>query len=168
MLALNPEFITWHSQDQMILSTLITSLSETILVYVVKCATSHNVWTTLEHMFTAQSRARSMSIHSQLATLCKDIYGHLLSHELRLSHNQPSVDLSVASANFVNKAPPFVVAVVVEIPIPPLLFVDAVASIIKEEGGVVDLTSPLLPIALFAKCVTNQGMWRCNVITDEY
>jgi hypothetical protein len=71
MLALNPEFITWHSQDQMILSTLITSLSETILVYVVKCATSHNVWTTLEHMFTAQSRARSMSIHSQLATLCK-------------------------------------------------------------------------------------------------
>jgi hypothetical protein len=63
------------------------------------------------------------------------------------------------------RAPPFVVAVVVEIPIPPLLFVDAVASIIKEEGGVVDLTSPLLPIALFAKCVTNQGMWRCNVIT---
>ena len=33
----------------------------------------------------------------------EDIYGHLLSHELRLSHNQPSIDLSVASANFVNK-----------------------------------------------------------------
>jgi hypothetical protein len=33
----------------------------------------------------------------------EDIYGHLLSHELRLSHNQPSVDLSNASANFVNK-----------------------------------------------------------------
>jgi hypothetical protein len=129
----------------------------------VKCATSHDVWTTLERMFIAQSRARSMSIHYQLATFYKgdssitdyfhrfthlidtlaaidqplplheslsfllaglgsdydslvtsiqtqinpialeDIYGHLLSHELRLSHNQPSVDLSAASANFVHK-----------------------------------------------------------------
>uniref|UniRef100_A0A2N9H2D3 Reverse transcriptase Ty1/copia-type domain-containing protein n=1 Tax=Fagus sylvatica TaxID=28930 RepID=A0A2N9H2D3_FAGSY len=163
MLALNPEFITWHSQDQMILSALIFFLSKTILAYVVKCATSLDVWTTLEHMFIAQYRARSMSIHYQFTMLCKgdssitdyfhrfthligtlaaiyqplphheplsfllaglgsdydslvtsiqtqlnpialeDIYGHLLSHEFRLSHNQPSVDLSVASANFVNK-----------------------------------------------------------------
>jgi hypothetical protein len=147
----------------MILSALISSISETILAYVVKCATSHDVWTTLERMFISQSRARSMSIHYQLATLRKgdssisdyfhrfthlvdtlaaiaqplplheslsfllaglgsdydslvtsvqtqinpisleDIYGHLLSHELRLSHNQPSVDLSVASAHFVHK-----------------------------------------------------------------
>ena len=160
---LNPEYIIWHSQDQMILSALISSISETILAYVVKCATSHDVWTTLERMFISQSQARSMSIHYQLATLRKgdssisdyfhqfthlvdtlvaiaqllplheslsfllaglgsdydslvtsvqtqinpisleDIYGHLLSHELRLSHNQPSVDLSVASANFVHK-----------------------------------------------------------------
>uniref|UniRef100_A0A2N9F0Q1 Uncharacterized protein n=1 Tax=Fagus sylvatica TaxID=28930 RepID=A0A2N9F0Q1_FAGSY len=147
----------------MILSALISSLSETILAYVVKCTTSREVWTTLERMFTAQSRARSMSIHYQLATLRKgdssitdyyhrftkltdtlaainqplphheslsfllaglgsdydslvttiqtqlnpialeDFYGHLLSHELRLSHNQPSIDLSTASANFVHK-----------------------------------------------------------------
>ncbi len=225
MLALNPEFITWHSQDQMILSALITSLSETILVYVVKCATSRNVCTTLERMFTAQSRARSMSIHYQLATLCKgdssiadyfhcfthlidtfiaidqplpyheslsflltglgsdydslvtfvhtqlnpialeDIYGHLLSHELRLSQINLWLISQLPLPILSTKAPPLVVAVVVEIPIPPLLFVDAVASIIREDGGVVDLTSPLLPIALFAKCVTNQGMWRCNVIT---
>jgi hypothetical protein len=160
---LNPDFLTWQRQDQMILSALISSLSETILAYVVKCTTSREVWTTLERMFTAQSRARSMSIHYQLATLRKgdssitdyyyrftklidtlaainqplphhkslsfllaglgsdydslvttiqtqlnpialeDLYGHLLSHELRLSHNQPSVDLSTASANFVHK-----------------------------------------------------------------
>jgi hypothetical protein len=160
---LNPDFLTWQRQDQMILSALISSLSEMILAYVVKCTTSREVWTTLERMFTAQSRARSMSIHYQLATLRKgdssitdyyhrftkltdtlaainqplphheslsfllaglgsdydslvttiqtqlnpialeDLYGHLLSHELRLSHNQPSVDLSTASANFVHK-----------------------------------------------------------------
>jgi hypothetical protein len=160
---LNPAFLAWQSQDQMILSALISSLSEKILTYVVKCTTSREVWTTLECMFTAQSRARSMSLHYQLATLRKgdtsiadyyhkfttlidtlaavdqplphhealsfllaglgsdydalvtsvstqltpialeDLYGHLLSHELRLSHNQPSVDLSTASANFVHK-----------------------------------------------------------------
>jgi hypothetical protein len=68
---LNPEFTTWTSQDQMILSALISFISETILAYVVKCPTSRDVWTTLERMFTAQSRARSMSIHYQLATLRK-------------------------------------------------------------------------------------------------
>ena len=160
---LNPAFLTWQTQDQMILSALISSLSKTVLAYVVKCTTSREVWTTVERMFTAQSRARSMSIHYQLATLRKgdscitdyyhrftkltytlaaidqplphheslsfllaglgsdydslvtsvqtqltpialeDLYGHLLSHELRLSHNQPSVDLSTAGANFVHK-----------------------------------------------------------------
>jgi hypothetical protein len=131
----------------MILSALILSLSETILTYVVKCTTSREVWTTLERMFIAQSRARFMSLHYQLATFRKgdtsiadyyhrfttlidtfaaidqpfphhealsfllvglgsdydslvtfiqtqlnptaleDLYGHLLSHELRLSYN---------------------------------------------------------------------------------
>uniref|UniRef100_A0A2N9I0S6 Reverse transcriptase Ty1/copia-type domain-containing protein n=2 Tax=Fagus sylvatica TaxID=28930 RepID=A0A2N9I0S6_FAGSY len=149
----------------MILSALISSLSETILAYVVKCLTSRDVWVTLERMFTAHSRARSMNIHYQLATLKKgnssvadyfhkfthltdtfaaveqplphhealsfllaglgsdynslitfvktqvqpmtleDLYGHMLSHELRLAQNQPTVDLSNVSANFTNKGP---------------------------------------------------------------
>ena len=55
--SLNPDFLTWQSQDQMILTALISSLSETILAYVVKCSTSRDVWTTLECMFTAHSRA---------------------------------------------------------------------------------------------------------------
>jgi hypothetical protein len=149
----------------MILSALISSLSETILAYVVKCSTSRDVWVTLERMFTAHSRARSMNIHYQLATLKKgnssfadyfhkfthltdtlaaveqplphhealsfllaglgsdynslitfvktqvqpmtleDLYGHMLSHELRLTQNQPMVDLSNVSVNFTNKGP---------------------------------------------------------------
>jgi hypothetical protein len=44
------------------------------------------------------------SVQTQINPIAlEDIYGHLLSHELRLSHNQPLVDLSVASANFVHK-----------------------------------------------------------------
>uniref|UniRef100_A0A2N9FQA8 Retrotransposon Copia-like N-terminal domain-containing protein n=1 Tax=Fagus sylvatica TaxID=28930 RepID=A0A2N9FQA8_FAGSY len=68
---LNPAFATWQSQDQMIFSALISSLFEMILAYMVKCTTSCEVWNTLECMFIAQSRARSMSIHYQLATLRK-------------------------------------------------------------------------------------------------
>uniref|UniRef100_A0A2N9EJB6 Reverse transcriptase Ty1/copia-type domain-containing protein n=2 Tax=Fagus sylvatica TaxID=28930 RepID=A0A2N9EJB6_FAGSY len=160
----NPGFLFWQSQDQLILSALIYSLSENILAYVVKCSTSHEVWTTLERMFTAHSWARTMNIHYQLATLKKgdssiadyfhkfthltdtlaavaqplpphealsfllaglgsdydslvtsvktqvhpmsldDLYGHMLSHELWLAQNQPTVDLSNVSANFTNKS----------------------------------------------------------------
>ncbi len=159
----NPDFLQWQSQDQLILSALISSLSETILAYVVKCSTSSKVWNTLERMFTAHSKALSMNIHYQWATLnkgdssvanyfhkftqltdtlatvdqpllphealsfllaglgskydslvtyvktqlhpmsLKDLYGHVLGHELRIAQNQPTVDLSNVSANFTNK-----------------------------------------------------------------
>jgi hypothetical protein len=68
---LNPNFLLWQSQDQMILSAFISSLSKNILAYVVKCTTSHEVWNTLERMLTAHSWARSMNIHYELATLKK-------------------------------------------------------------------------------------------------
>jgi hypothetical protein len=147
----------------MILSALISSLSETVLAYVVKCTTSREVWLTLEQMFTAHSRARVMNIHYQLSTLKKGdssiadyfhkftgliatlaaidkplteeeqisfllaglgsefesfittvqmrtdlmsieaLYGHLLSHELRIAHAQPKVDLSLAGAHFASR-----------------------------------------------------------------
>ena len=34
----------------------------------------------------------------------EDLYGHLLSHELHLAQNQPSVDLSLGTAHFVQKS----------------------------------------------------------------
>uniref|UniRef100_A0A2N9G6M9 Uncharacterized protein n=1 Tax=Fagus sylvatica TaxID=28930 RepID=A0A2N9G6M9_FAGSY len=151
----------WHTQDQMILSALISSLSETVLAHVVNCRTSREVWLCLEKMFTSQSRARQMQLHHQISTLKKgdssiadyfhkfttladtlaaienplsdyqlvsffmnglgseydsmvasiqthsrpynldDLYGLFLSHELRLAQNQPTVDLSHASAHYV-------------------------------------------------------------------
>ena len=67
----NPAHQAWLIQDQMILSALISSLSENILAYVVKCTTSRDVWLTLEQMFTAHSRAHTMTIRYQLSTLKK-------------------------------------------------------------------------------------------------
>ena len=64
----NPAFQHWHLQDQMILNAIISSLLEKILAHVVNF---RDVWQALEHMFTSQSRARTMQIHYQLATLKK-------------------------------------------------------------------------------------------------
>uniref|UniRef100_A0A2N9GMC7 Uncharacterized protein n=1 Tax=Fagus sylvatica TaxID=28930 RepID=A0A2N9GMC7_FAGSY len=157
---LNSDLQTWQTQDQMILSALISSLSETVLAHVVNCRTSRDVWLCLEKMFTSQSRARQMQLHHQISTLKKgdssiadyfhkfttladtlaaiehplsdyqlvsffmsglgseydlmvasiqthsrpynldDLYGLFLSHELRIAQNQPTVDLSHASANY--------------------------------------------------------------------
>ena len=55
----------------MILGAIISTHSEKILVHVVKFTTSQDVWQALERMFTSQSRARTMQIHYQLATLKK-------------------------------------------------------------------------------------------------
>ena len=47
----NPECVAWQQQDQLILSTLIASLSESILSQVLGCNTSRTLWVALERMF---------------------------------------------------------------------------------------------------------------------
>jgi hypothetical protein len=67
----NPEFLTWYSQDQAILGALLTSLSESVLGWVVLYKTSHEVWSNLATNYSGASRARSMNTRVQLATLKK-------------------------------------------------------------------------------------------------
>ncbi|KAF5473470.1 hypothetical protein F2P56_010079 [Juglans regia] len=67
----NPDHHTWVLQDQLIISTINASLSDSILTQVLNCNTSHEVWHTLETMFSAQSSAHIMQTKFQLATLKK-------------------------------------------------------------------------------------------------
>jgi hypothetical protein len=67
----NPEFNLWIQQDQLVLSTIISSLSESLIAQVVGHSTSRDVWLALERLFSSHSRARIMQIHFQLATLKK-------------------------------------------------------------------------------------------------
>jgi hypothetical protein len=53
------------------LSVIISTISEVILVHVVGLHTSRDVWITLGKNFAAQSKARIVQIHNQLATLKK-------------------------------------------------------------------------------------------------
>jgi len=67
----NPAFLHWTKQDQIILGAINSTLTEKMLTHVIRCTTSISAWTTLETLFTSQSRARTMQVHYQLAILKK-------------------------------------------------------------------------------------------------
>jgi hypothetical protein len=67
----NPDYEVWVRQDKLILSVIISTISEDILVHIVGLHTSRDIWITLEKMFAAQSKARIMQIRYQLTTLKK-------------------------------------------------------------------------------------------------
>uniref|UniRef100_A0A2N9ID99 Reverse transcriptase Ty1/copia-type domain-containing protein n=1 Tax=Fagus sylvatica TaxID=28930 RepID=A0A2N9ID99_FAGSY len=114
---INPEFTQWQLQDQIVLSALISSLSEKVIAHVVRCTTSRDLWATLERMFTAQSQARLMQIHYQLSTLRKgstsisdffQTFTGLADTLAAIDQPLPEfyqvpVSLETASANFVSR-----------------------------------------------------------------
>uniref|UniRef100_A0A2N9FB01 Retrotransposon Copia-like N-terminal domain-containing protein n=1 Tax=Fagus sylvatica TaxID=28930 RepID=A0A2N9FB01_FAGSY len=110
----NPEFSNWHTQDQMILSALISSLSETVLAHVIKSDTLVAVDQSLKDFDLVSFFLAGLgSDYDALVTAIQqrrgdvtldELYGDFLSHELRLAQHQPSVDLSLASANFTNRS----------------------------------------------------------------
>lgn len=67
----NPVFLAWCQRDQMILSILISTLTEPYVVHAIGCATASTLWNTLISMFASQARARVMQIYFQLATVKK-------------------------------------------------------------------------------------------------
>ena len=50
----NIEFLDWEQQDQLLLSCLLSSMSEGILARMVNCETSAQVWRTFERYFVVQ------------------------------------------------------------------------------------------------------------------
>ena len=56
----NPAHFQWLRQDSLILSTLMSSMTEGVLGQLVSYATSHQVWQALETNFSSQSRARTI------------------------------------------------------------------------------------------------------------
>jgi hypothetical protein len=60
----NPVFLAWCQRDQMILSILISTLTQLYVVHAISCATASTLW----NMFASQARARVMRVYFQLAT----------------------------------------------------------------------------------------------------
>jgi hypothetical protein len=67
----NPHYYTWYDQDQVVLSALVSSLSENILAQMVSLSTSREVWVALERMFSFHSFARAIQTRQFLASTKK-------------------------------------------------------------------------------------------------
>jgi hypothetical protein len=59
-IAVNPAYTSWYFQDQLVLSTIVSSLSEEALGYLVGVTSAFTAWRTLKRAFAATSRARIM------------------------------------------------------------------------------------------------------------
>ncbi|KAH6823664.1 hypothetical protein C2S53_004231 [Perilla frutescens var. hirtella] len=70
-LILNPEYILWHRQDQLLSSWLQSTLCENMHTFIVGLEISKEVWETLEINFASQTRAKVMQHKLQLQTLKK-------------------------------------------------------------------------------------------------
>ncbi|CAA0837847.1 Unknown protein, partial [Striga hermonthica] len=67
----NPEYVSWVRQDQLLASWLLSSLSENLLVMMVGKNTSKEIWQAVESNYSGQSKARLMQFKLQLQTLKK-------------------------------------------------------------------------------------------------
>ena len=68
---LNPHFIVWQRQDQLLAAWLLASISEDLLVNMVGLNSSQEIWSTPERNFASQSKAKIMQYKLQLQTLKK-------------------------------------------------------------------------------------------------
>jgi hypothetical protein len=67
----DPETLRWFRQDQLILSMLMSTISEELLPQVLGCCTAQEIWTALSRTFSSTSRARTMTLHYEIATAKK-------------------------------------------------------------------------------------------------
>uniref|UniRef100_A0A803NGJ8 Integrase catalytic domain-containing protein n=1 Tax=Cannabis sativa TaxID=3483 RepID=A0A803NGJ8_CANSA len=86
---LNPAFVEWDVQDQLLVSWLLSSMSESLLTRMVGCETSRQIWKTLEKYFTLKVSAKILEFITKLQNLKK---GHLSLNEYLLRVKQ-TVDL---------------------------------------------------------------------------
>ncbi|KAF5448747.1 hypothetical protein F2P56_029252, partial [Juglans regia] len=70
-ITINPDYLTWLQTDQLILSALISSLSDSLIAQVVGHQTARDAWAALERLFASQSHSRIIQLRYQLATISK-------------------------------------------------------------------------------------------------
>jgi histone deacetylase 1/2 len=69
--SVNPEFLEWDRQDSLILSWLLSTLSESILARVVSCRHSYQVWDAIFTHFHYLTKVKATQLRLELRTLKK-------------------------------------------------------------------------------------------------
>lgn len=67
----NPVYTHWIRQDALILSAIMSTLTEPIVAQIASHQTSYDVWQALEKISASQFKARVFHLRSQLSTLRK-------------------------------------------------------------------------------------------------
>ncbi|XP_073058680.1 uncharacterized protein [Primulina eburnea] len=68
---INPLYILWCRQDQLLFSFLLGSMAEGIQAQMIGCTTTAQLWSRITHLFATRSKARVMQYKLQLQTLKK-------------------------------------------------------------------------------------------------
>ena len=68
----NPEFQPWFKKDQMLLTWILSSLTEEIFPYIVGVTSSRQAWLTLANTFGAISQNRQLQLHIELQEFKKN------------------------------------------------------------------------------------------------
>ena len=72
---INPDFLDRKQQDQLLVSGILSSMTETILSRMVNCDTTTQIWRTLQQYFAAQNQAKVNRYKTQLQKIKKDSLG---------------------------------------------------------------------------------------------
>uniref|UniRef100_A0A2N9GSE4 Uncharacterized protein n=1 Tax=Fagus sylvatica TaxID=28930 RepID=A0A2N9GSE4_FAGSY len=110
----NPAYPSWFEIDQLLLSILISTISDTLVSSIVGLTSSRAVWATLEKMFSSQSRAPKQysdllaSIGQPLSD--NDLIIHILNglpteYDSLVTTNAVTPDLGIPTAHFPAKPP---------------------------------------------------------------
>lgn len=65
----NPEYDIWLQHDQLVMSALISSLSEPVITQVVVCTSTRTVWLSLKSTYANVSQSHLIQAQRQLASL---------------------------------------------------------------------------------------------------
>ena len=68
---MNLEYVTWQRQDQLLVSWLLSSMSESILPQMVGCNIATDIWRTLNKVFAIRCKAKIMQYKLQIQSLKK-------------------------------------------------------------------------------------------------
>ncbi|KAL5752135.1 hypothetical protein ACOSQ2_022642 [Xanthoceras sorbifolium] len=63
---ISEDFLLWKKVDQLIVCWLFSTLSESIFGQVTHCTTAYEVWSTLENMYSQQSKARVLQLKTEM------------------------------------------------------------------------------------------------------
>lgn len=68
---LNPEYVVWLENDQNILLQINPTLFESLILYMVRVTSAHDLWSKLESRLTAASQSHVRELHSRLCNITK-------------------------------------------------------------------------------------------------